>query len=208
MKDLPTNEIQQIETDVFWGEIAPCDHVVQIYESDSIFLDTLTGFVGGGIKANECVIIIATRAHLNGLEERLKSYGVLVDGLKSEDRYIPLEAEETLAKFMVDNWPDENLFFQTVEAIIDRAHKRNRKVRAFGEMVALLWAFGHSGATVQLEHLWNRFCAKSALSLFCAYPKCGFTEGIHTSIDSICRAHSKLIDGSKTTLSRVFYQNV
>jgi hypothetical protein len=34
-----------------------------------------------------------------------------------------------------------------------RGTRHGRKVRAFGEMVALMWARGECGATVMLEHL-------------------------------------------------------
>jgi NAD(P)H-hydrate repair Nnr-like enzyme with NAD(P)H-hydrate epimerase domain len=54
------------KSEIFWGEIAPCDHVLQIYEDDDIFLDALTGFVGGGINAGDAVIVIATATHLRG----------------------------------------------------------------------------------------------------------------------------------------------
>ena len=97
---------KKTKTDVFWGEIAPCDHVVQIYENDAIFLDALSGFVGGGINAGDCCIIIATQQHLKALEDRLTSYGVQVKDLVSEKRYFPLDAELTLSRFMVNNWPD------------------------------------------------------------------------------------------------------
>jgi len=33
--------------DVFWGEIQPCEHLVQIYDIENVFLDTLEGFVAG-----------------------------------------------------------------------------------------------------------------------------------------------------------------
>jgi len=36
---------------VFWGEIAPCDHLVQIYHNDTIFLNTLEGFATCGLLA-------------------------------------------------------------------------------------------------------------------------------------------------------------
>jgi hypothetical protein len=193
---------------VFWGEIAPCDHVVQIYENDTVFLDSLAGFVAGGITSDECVIVIATEAHINALENRLKTFRFHVDELIENDTYIPLNAEETLSKFMVNGWPDENLFMQTVSTLIAKARSRNKRVRAFGEMVALLWAQGHNGATVQLEHLWNKFCATEAFCLFCAYPKSGFTGDVHTSINHICNTHSKVIAGWNKSDSEIFYKNV
>ena len=200
-------EWKQTKTDIFWGEIAPCDHVLQIYENDGVFLDALTGFVGGGINVDECCIVIATDAHLHALEARLKSYGIYIESLIADNRYIPLNAEETLAKFMVNGWPDENLFNQTVSALIKNGRNHNkRKIRAFGEMVAILWAQGNNGATVRLEHLWNKFCQKETFCLFCAYPKSGFTEDISESMHHICCAHAKLIGGSEKQLTEIFYQ--
>jgi hypothetical protein len=196
------------KANVFWGEIAPCDHVLQIYETDGIFLDALAGFVGGGINANDSCIVIATPAHLAALENRLTSYGISISGLIKDDRYIPLDAEELLSKFMVSGWPNELDFNKTVSSLLNRARGlNNRKIRAFGEMVAILWAQGNTGATVNLEHLWNKFAAKESFCLFCAYPKAGFTEGITDSIEHICSAHSKMIDGSEKQLTEIFYKD-
>jgi hypothetical protein len=200
-------EWKQTKTDIFWAEIAPCDHVLQIYENDGIFLDALTGFVGGGINADECCIVIATDAHLMALENRLKSYGIYVESLIADNRYIPLKAEETLSRFMVNGWPDETLFNQTVSELIKKGRNHtNRKIRAFGEMVAILWARGNNGATVRLEYLWNKFCQKETFTLFCAYPKSGFTEDITESMHHICCAHAKLIGGSEKQLTEIFYR--
>jgi hypothetical protein len=58
--------------------------------------------------------------------------------------------------------------------------------------VALMWADGDCGATVRLEHLWSRLCTQESFSLFCAYPKTGFTERATDAIQAVCAAHSKL----------------
>jgi MEDS: MEthanogen/methylotroph, DcmR Sensory domain len=184
---------QQSGTQVFWGEIAPCEHLVQIYEDDAVFLDSLEGFVGGGIQAGDGVVVIATATHLNGLHDRLWARGFDLDAARSQGRYIPLDAEETLSRFMVRQWPDDDLFEQVVIDLIARAGKNGRRVRAFGEMVAVLWARGHNGATVRLEHLWHRVCQTEAFSLFCAYPRIGFTQNADASIREICAAHSKVV---------------
>jgi hypothetical protein len=195
------------KANIFWGEIAPCDHVVQIYDTDSVFLDALAGFVGAGINANEACIVIATPAHLSALEERLTSLGISIAGLIDDKRYIPLDAEKLLSTFMVDGWPDEAKFNNTVASLLQGARGfHNRKIRAFGEMVAMLWAQGHTGATANLEHLWNKFVAKESFCLFCAYPKVGFTEDIADSIRHICSVHSKVIDGTAKQLTEIIYK--
>jgi hypothetical protein len=30
-----------IGADVFWAELSPCEHLVQFYEADDVFMDTL-----------------------------------------------------------------------------------------------------------------------------------------------------------------------
>ena len=179
--------------EVFWGEMSPCEHLVQIYQDDAVMLDSLEGFLGGGLEAGDAVIVIATAAHLDALEIRLGAHGFDMADACLRDQYIPLDAEETLSKFMVDGWPDEGLFRQLVNQLIVRARGDGRRVRAFGEMVALMWAQGQNGATIRLEHLWHNICQTELFSLFCAYPRSGFTQNAEASIKEICATHSRVI---------------
>jgi hypothetical protein len=110
-----------------------------------------------------------------------------------EGRYIALSAEVALTKFMVGHWPDDRLFQEFVTGLITRAQQKGRRVRAFGEMVAILWARGDTAATVRLEYLWNELCKNHNFPLLCAYPKAGFTEDALESIAEICAAHTKVI---------------
>jgi hypothetical protein len=197
---------QEIKPKDFWGEIAPCEHVLQVYDNNEVFIKTLSEFVGDGINSGDCTIVIATRQHLLSLENSLLSHGINVDSLKKEDQYIAIDAEEVLSTFMVNDWPDSKKFFEMVSGLFKRAKKKNRNVRAFGEMVAVLWSQGLNGATVQLEHLWNQFCAEHQMTLFCAYPRSGFTENAEESIKSICCTHSKVISGSEASSSRLLFR--
>ncbi|HVN94605.1 MAG TPA: MEDS domain-containing protein [Terracidiphilus sp.] len=185
----PTSASAQI----FWGEIAPSEHVAQFYENENVLLDALTGYVSGGIKADECAIVIATPEHRAELHKRLREAGVDVWRAQTENRYISLDAETTLARFMVDRLPDEKLFTDCVASLLQQATADGRRVRAFGEMVALLWARGEAAATVRLEFLWQAFCQSHAFSLFCAYPKAGLTDDPTRSLAHICAAHSRVV---------------
>ena len=186
---------QRVTTEELWGEIAPVEHAVQIYASDEAFLEALDGFVSGGLRAHDSVIIIATPAHRSALEDRLRAHGFNVELARAEDRYVPLDAEATLARFMINGWPDEERFRQVVGGLIVRARKRGQRVRAFGEMVALLWQQGQADATVRLEQLWDEFAAEAGFCLLCAYPQSGFTQAARGSLDGICAQHSRVIAG-------------
>lgn len=191
---IPPNDIlAKKASPVFWGEIAPCEHLVEIYLEEDVFLDSLEGFVAGGLEVGDGVIVIATPSHRKALEDRLTRRGVDLANARLRDQYIDLDAEETISKFLVNGFPDAERFEQLVTSLLARARGTERRVRAFGEMVAILWGRGLNGATVRLEHLWHQFCQKEAFSLFCAYPRSGFTENAEVSIKTICDAHSRRI---------------
>jgi hypothetical protein len=178
---------------VFWAEMSPCEHVVQIYGDDRVFLDGLEGFVGNGLREGESAIVIATAMHLHGLEKRLRLNGVDVGKAKFENRYVARLAEEVLAEFMVNDWPDENRFLDAMQGLIGRARgEQNHKVRAFGEMVAILWSRGLHAATIHLELLWTKVLASERFPLFCAYPRDTFTKNATESIQEICLMHSRV----------------
>jgi hypothetical protein len=200
-----SEKLLQADAQIFWGEIAPSEHVVQIYESEQVFLDLLCGYVTGGIRNGDSVIVIATSDHILSLNARIKADGFDPFYLGLKDQYIPLDAHETLSKFMVDGWADEILFRHTIADVLTRAKRFNRNVRAFGEMVSILWSQGNSGATVQLEHLWNKFAESETFCLFCAYPKSGFTKDPTESLHEICCAHSKIIEGDAETNEISYY---
>jgi hypothetical protein len=173
------------------ARIEPCDHVLHVYENDGVFLDTLEGFVSGGFRGGETVVVIATAPHLYALDYRLKAAGRDVDALRLHGQYITLDARDALDSFLVDGFPDDSLFAEHIIRLIETAQVGGKRVRAFGEMVALLWAEGSRGATLRLEQMWNTLCRENGLSLFCAYPR--DADGEADNFDEIRALHSHVI---------------
>lgn len=190
MKEISPANFQNI---CFWGEVAPCDHLLHLYEDDRSFSETLSGFVAGGLLAGEAAVVIATPNRSASLERRLGEYGIDVTALAASDQYIALDAEATLGRFMVDDWPNEARFNEVVGGLRGRALANRPHVRMFGEMVALLWAKGSYAATVRLEQLWHKHCHLARFSLMCAYPKSGFQNGTDRPIKDIHAAHSRSV---------------
>jgi len=183
-------------TGAFWGHLAENDHAVQVYRDDLTFLDCLESFVAAGLRSGESVVLIATAAHLHELEKRLRGGWIDLDRCRWEERYIAVLAQETLAKFMVDGVPDETLFQETVRDMVGRARGGGRKLRAFGEMVGVLWSEGNKDGALKLEHLWTRLQAEQKFPLFCAYSRAQMRpNSIESDIQTICAAHSRVVPG-------------
>ncbi|HEY0896039.1 MAG TPA: MEDS domain-containing protein, partial [Sphingobacteriaceae bacterium] len=87
----------------FWGELAPCEHVLQIYETEESFISTLAGFVCDGISSGDCTMVIATRQHIGALKEALSNQGLNVNALIGEGLFRPLDAKAALSNFMQAN---------------------------------------------------------------------------------------------------------
>lgn len=186
-----------------WDSVKPNDHFVQFYETDACLMDAVSGFIGAGIQRGDGAVVVGTPEHRDDLDSRLRAAGVDVAGARAEGRLVELDAAETLGRFMVDGRPDYERFKAVIEPAIRRAGAGGRTVRAFGEMVAILWKDGHRGAAVELEEHWNTLGKAHAFCLFCAYPlqDCSLHE--HTEhFGQVCRSHSRVIPGESFTRAK------
>jgi PAS domain S-box-containing protein len=175
-------------------------HLVQFYDHDEFLLKSVERFVGDGLRSGSGVIVIATRAHLEGLERRLAQAGVDVEAARAEGHLVELDAVETLSKFLVDGMPDPTRFFSTVGSEVERMLQAHSFLAAFGEMVALLWAEGNEAAALELERLWNELAKTHTFTLLCGYPMRAFEEARGESrFADVCGAHSHVIPAEGVT---------
>ncbi len=181
---------------VEWSSLSGGEHVVQFYEADSFLLDALAAYVLTGLDAGDVCLVVATGAHRAGLEDRLKTAGVDMGAARRNGAYLCLDAGETLAKLLLDGWPDPQRFAQVMGRQVLRALRRKRHVRVFGEMVALLWAEGNRAAAIRLGELWNELqrSAPAPFTLFCGYALLGFAgEANMESFAAVCQQHSQVL---------------
>ncbi len=179
-------------------------HVVQFYGADESLLDSLSRSVGAALGSGSVAVVIATAEHRDGLARRLRAQGLDPNRASKQGRYIPLDAAETLSRFMRAGNPDETLFNEAIGAVMESALAAApdgaRRVLTFGEMVALLWAQGMTEAAIRLEQLWNGLEEKYTFSLHCAYPISGF-QHVHDDklFMRICAEHTGVIPAESYT---------
>jgi len=67
-------------------------------------------------------------------------------------------------------------------------------MRAFGEMVDLLWRDGNPRAAIRLEELWAAAVEERSMSLLCTYRSDNFREpGDSTGFANVCRTHTHVM---------------
>jgi hypothetical protein len=195
------------EVGTFWRDIAAAEHVLQIYANDEILLSKLHGFVSDGITNDEVVLLIGTPTHIACISGSLASTGQNLADLCSSGRLILLDAAATLSLFMVDGMPDAGKFRAAFDQVLAPTWQQKNRLRAFGEMVALLWAEGNSAGAVALEKVWNDYMERNAFLLFCAYPRALFSDQEAARLAEVCCAHRHIISGTHPSSSDIYYRN-
>jgi hypothetical protein len=160
-----------------WTELLerpePKQHVVQLYGRDDQLLTRHVGqYLAEGLRRGDGLLLIATGAHTEAIVRGLEEEGGAFAAAALAGRVLVLDAEATLTRFLVDGSPSWELFEDVVGTAVRGLHARvpGRSLRAFGEMVGVLWSTGQTAAAVRLEEYWNRLLEDHAASLFCAYP--------------------------------------
>jgi hypothetical protein len=158
-----------------WTELLeraePKEHVVHLYGSDDHLLASHAGqFLAEGLRRGEGLLVIATPEHIDALIHHLGDEGVDAAAAVRGGHLVLLDAESTLSRFLIEGEPSWPLFEQVVGGMIGELRATHDTLRAFGEMVGLLWSTGRLPAAVRLEEYWNRLLEDHAISLFCAYP--------------------------------------
>ena len=170
-------------------------HLVRYYDSDVALIGEIGDFLSTGLAAGEPAVVVATPTHRDRIERHLTANGINLTEARRASRYVALDAAETLARLTTDGLPDPVRFGEIVGGALGRALSVGSagQVRAFGEMVALLWADGRRDAALRLEELWNDLAKSHRFSLICGYPLADFgahadaaalsaVSGLHTEV--------------------------
>ena len=182
------------------------DHVVQLYgQDDQLLARNVSRYLAEGMRRQDGLVVVATPDHTQAIARHLAEEGAGATlEAEREGRLLFLDARATLDRLLVDGQPDGALF----EAVIGHAMREvaarsgSGKVRAFGEMVDLLWSEKRHVEAGLLERLWNTLLAGGDYSLYCAYGIDLFgTDVDKAALNSIVGSHTHLFAGPRTILT-------
>jgi hypothetical protein len=170
-------------------------HAVQFYGTEQSLFKTVSEFLGEGLVSNQAAIVIATESHRDGILEALAGRMIDVDRARRGGELVVLDAHELMGTFMVGDEPNPELFEYNVGLVLDQALRVRgaNLVRAYGEIVDVLWKEGRSEGAIKLEMLWNKLATRYGFALLCGYSMGNFYKEADR-LEEVCRHHSQVIE--------------
>jgi hypothetical protein len=184
------------------GSSAAYPHSVKFYNDEQALGRTVAEFLAPGLRERQPAIIIATPEHRALIARELAAQDVNVVQLERNGDLQLLDADDVLARFMVGTQPDPVRFHTTVDELIARACKDRLPcpVRAYGEMVDVLWKRANAEGAIRLEMLWNRVATQAQFSLLCGYAVGNFYKEVTTgpTFQTVCDQHTHVLPVDKS----------
>jgi PAS domain S-box-containing protein len=177
-------------------------HAVRFYETEDFLAVEVADYAAAGLASGQAVLLIATGPHRAAVATRLVALGVDLESVTETGQLRMLDARDTLATFMVDGAPDDARFRAAVGAALEQSLARSSgmPVRAYGEMVDLLWKDDNIDGALRLEELWNDLARTHRFSLLCAYAMGNFSRSADTDrFLEVCRRHSHVLPTERFT---------
>jgi hypothetical protein len=173
-------------------------HAVQFYGSDTSLFTTVAGFLSEGLVTRQPALVIATESHIAGILEQLTARLIDVEQAIRIGDLIVLDAREALATFMFGDRPNPDAFEHEMGIVIQKLVRERPRVvvRAYGEMVDVLWKQGRAEAAIALEILWNKLAATYTFALLCGYSMGNFYKQVE-QFKEICVQHTDIVESGQ-----------
>jgi hypothetical protein len=178
-------------------------HAVQFYGTEASLFATAAKFLGEGLVGEQPAIVIATPEHRVAIEKYLCDRLIDCEEARRRGELLMLDAEDTLSLFMVGDEPNHELFETNMGRLIEQtlAGRTQTTIRAYGEMVDVLWKQGRCKSAIDLEILWNKLALKYRFSLLCGYSMGSFYKQTQ-HLEEIAALHSEVIAPKVLAFSR------
>ena len=188
-----------------------CGHLVQLYHSggaECSLVNNVGLYISEGLKRREGALVIATQAHWEAFTQELHRLDCVPQPAIGERRLVFLDAEQTLERFLVAGQPNWERFEIAIGAGLRLLQPQEHLVgiRAYGEMVGLLWNARQFSAAIRLEQFWNKLLARVSFSLYCAYSIDPHDQESHAAmLDRVLSTHSHVIPSYSSTFERELF---
>lgn len=168
-------------------------HAVQFFDSEDFLCEVVARYLAEGVEADAPMVLIARPSRTALITTHLERDGLAPSERIAAGQLQVFDAHAVLARFMVDGMPDPQRFREAIEPLIERGRAAfsRARLRAYGEMVDILWAQGLPQAAIRLEELWNGLAEALPFSLLCGYCMSNFRGRDDEALFArVCETHS------------------
>ena len=179
------------------GLVRRHSHAVHFYKDAQSLAQVAASFLCEGIGEGERVVVVSTPSHLAAIVKAVERLGVDVAPLKKSGKWLAFDARRTLSSLIAGGRLDLTRFkIQFADVVADwYASDPSLSMRAYGEMVDLLYREGDAASALELEQLWTDLSAAHKFPLLCAYAANSFFKEPRGSarFSDVCRHHTHVI---------------
>ena len=178
------------------ADAAPGDHIVQLYQDQEFLNRAVCRYARAGLANGQGVMLFPTLSHWKAFRPGLEAGGVDVHAAQESGQLTVVDADEVLPRFMRGAMPDPPTFEGAFGDIVGQARAGGsyRKLRAWGEMVNILWERGDIAASMNLEDLFDQLNKTIDIVMFCSFQMDNFNGDVHEHmLPRLGTNHSHLI---------------
>ncbi len=169
-------------------DAAGSGHAVTFWHEEETLAESMLAYVGHGLAQGEAVVVCATHAHHDLVEQAMTSVGIDVDGAIASGQYLRLDATLHRNLLPLDQGIDKDRFESTIGRTVEDVSSRWRRFRVFGEIVDLYWRDGDDHLALELEDCWSKLRERVPFPLLCAYE---LQPGVEA--EALCACHDLVV---------------
>lgn len=166
-------------------------HDVQIYSERNELAARVAAFLTEGLERGDGCLVLATAGTVRAFAPVLAGRGLDLEALQAERRLALADAERIVAEICTGTEPSAVALEAVVVRLTDGLDAPSGRIRAYGELVDVLWQRGARAESERLEEYWNRLLGRHGIDLLCGYHADDpFARDLYLDlVPRVCRTH-------------------
>lgn len=170
-------------------------HDVQIYSERHELAARVADFLTEGFERGDGCLVLATAESVRAVAPLLAGCGLPVETLQAQRRLALGDAEQIVDEICAEAEPSAAALEAVVVRLTDELDAPSGRIRAYGELVDVLWHRGARAESERLEEHWNRLLERRRIDLLCGYHADDpFARDLHLDlVPRVCRTHEAVM---------------
>jgi two-component system cell cycle sensor histidine kinase/response regulator CckA len=168
-------------------------HLLTLYRTDGFLCGRVAAWLAEALRGDGGAIALTEARYHAHLRQALALEGVDADALTAAGRLVILDAAATLARILASGPPTTEAVRRVAGPWLDSVRAASGpEIRAYGDMVNVLWERGQPDVALVLEQIWHELLQGTQVELLCGYRADPLSVGRVQGLQALCGAHHGL----------------